>query len=72
MLTFYFSTKKLQHQDFNFLHICLYKAQSALLLTYGVTNVIESDTCVLISRIWFIQSREESSMFFLEFEFLFF
>ena len=31
---------------------------------YGVTNVLENDLCALISRIWFIQSREESSMFF--------
>ena len=30
---------------------------------YGVTNVLENDLCALISRIWFVQSREESSMF---------
>ena len=31
---------------------------------YGVTNFLENDVCALISRIWFVQSREESSMFF--------
>ena len=31
---------------------------------YGVTNVLENDLCALISRIWFVQSREESRMFF--------
>ena len=38
---------------------------------YGVTNVLENDLCALISRIWFVQSREESSMFFWNLSFCF-
>ena len=31
---------------------------------YGVDNVLDNDFCALISRIVYVQDREESSMFF--------
>ena len=31
---------------------------------YGVDNVLDNDLCALISRIVYVQDREESTMFF--------